>query len=317
MKLLLLYDVPGWAWHFKAKAIQKYLKNDFEQIDIMRSNTVKNNKWIFKKYNHIHWFGWIEGRLWCQRYKGTSSGISSHNYLLKHFDLAKSVIPKYGAITCTSKILYNELKGKKLNKHIYYCPNGVREDLFTPGEKTRNNNKFVVFWCGQPTTGGFRGCQLDAHGYEHIVLPLEKLLKNHSDIHFEIMGKTFKNAIGFDQMPDMYRNCDLYLHTGTITGTPNTAFEAQSCGKPVISTAIGAIPELIKDGYNGWKVPRVFCEKGAKARVNDIYKLILKAKEMDLIEIGQNARKTIEESWTWKDRAQNWKKVFLNHGKKL
>ena len=34
MKLLLVADVPGWAWDHKAHALKRHLKNEFDEIRI-------------------------------------------------------------------------------------------------------------------------------------------------------------------------------------------------------------------------------------------------------------------------------------------
>jgi glycosyltransferase involved in cell wall biosynthesis len=38
-------------------------------------------------------------------------------------------------------------------------------------------------------------------------------------------------------------------------GIPTVIFEAMSCGIPVVTTAVGAVREVIDDGVNGWVVP--------------------------------------------------------------
>ena len=45
------------------------------------------------------------------------------------------------------------------------------------------------------------------------------------------------------------------LDNGDRDGIPNVLVEAQSMARPVVSTAISGIPELIADGYNGLLVP--------------------------------------------------------------
>ncbi len=319
MRVLLLYDVKGWAWYFKAQALQRHLRDYFEKIDIAPSKWIKNNKHVFKKYHHIHWFGWLEGKRWAKLYGGTSAGISSHNYYYKHFGLAKKVMPRYNALTCTSKILYDEIKKQKLNSNVYLCQNGVDEEMFQPDPI--KHDKFIVGWMGQPTEGGFNqgDSSIDMHGYQHLLKPLVESLKGYKDIEFRVMAKTFKNAISHDDMPKWYNGLDMFVHTGFGIGTPNPIFEAMACGVPCTSIAIGAAPEVIDDGMNGFLFPRYFNENGTFERTEAIKRkiLFLKDRRDFCQELGQNARKTIEESWTWKQRSQAWLKPLKENGKKL
>ncbi|MCP3683514.1 MAG: glycosyltransferase [bacterium] len=328
MKLLLLYDVRGWAWYFKSKALQKHLKKDFDKIDIMSSKNIKNNKWVFKKYHHISWMGWLEGKRWARQYKGVSAGISSHNYYYKHFGMACLRLPKYDALTCVSRILYDEVKKWKLNKNIYLCQNGVDEEMFQP--YPIKHDKFVVGWMGQPTEGRLsKGAgSIDMHGYQHVLKPLVESFRGNKRIEFKIMAKTFKNAIPHKDMVKWYNGLDLFIHTGLGTGTPNPLFEAMACGVPCISTAIGAAPEVITHEKldiggclikNGFLVGRYHNKEEALKVTHDFGLLIKSAEQQREVykKLGVNARQTIEQSWTWKQRSKAWAKVFKKHGKKL
>ena len=313
-KIMLVSDVPNWAWHFKAKAIQKYLNDRFKKITVIHLKQF--HKDLMGKYHTVLFFGWMDRRKIAGKYKGLVAGVSSHNFEYLHPEKARKYLPKYSAITGNSMLIYNKLKEWGLNKNIYYTPNGVDETIFYPNPV--KHDKFRVGWIGQPSGNGFnRTDGIDMHGYHNILLPLVDSLKNEKDIEFDIMAKTHKNARSFNEMPEYYNSLDLYLHTGFGTGTPNTAFEAQACGIPVIGTAIGALPELITE-KNGYLVPRFYNAKDAKERVDQIRDLILLARHKEpLIEkvMKENARKIIVDNWTWKKCAEAYVPVLTKHRK--
>jgi len=311
-KVLLVYDVKGWAWHFKAMALKKYIGHEFDKFDIMPKKHF--SKKLLAKYNSIHFFGWIEGKKYA-KFGGITSAISSHNYINKHLELAKKILPKYDCLTCTSKILHKELTNRGMNKNVYLCQNGVDETIFTPGKKTKDLDKFVIGWCGQPTKGTLAD---DAHGYEHVLLPLIESLKDHKEIKFNVLAKTFKTASPHSVMPAWYRELDLFIHTGYSTGTPNPLFEAQSCGIPGISTDIGAAPELLS-AFNGFTTIRYHNSAGVKSTIEQFNRLILECRNNPGMTkgMGNNARRIIVSDWTWKERARAWIKPLKQHGKKL
>lgn len=51
-----------------------------------------------------------------------------------------------------------------------------------------------------------------------------------------------------------YQAADIYLHAAKADTFPNTILEALACGKPVVATAVGGIPEQVEDGINGFLV---------------------------------------------------------------
>jgi glycosyltransferase involved in cell wall biosynthesis len=64
-----------------------------------------------------------------------------------------------------------------------------------------------------------------------------------------------------DELVDLYRSATVValpcvvLENGDRDGIPNVLVEAMSMGRPVVSTAISGIPELIEDGKSGILVP--------------------------------------------------------------
>lgn len=58
-----------------------------------------------------------------------------------------------------------------------------------------------------------------------------------------------------DDIPEVMNGCDLLLVPSRIEPFGKVIIEAMSCGKCVIASAVGGIPEIIKDGLNGRLVP--------------------------------------------------------------
>jgi glycosyltransferase involved in cell wall biosynthesis len=62
----------------------------------------------------------------------------------------------------------------------------------------------------------------------------------------------FLGALPYDQMPDVYRMCDIFVLPSLLKENIQEQFglvlaEAMSCGKPVVGSTAGAIPEVVGD----------------------------------------------------------------------
>ena len=115
--------------------------------------------------------------------------------------------------------------------------------------------------------------------------------------------RNYTNALSKEQMRDFYNEGHVLMVASTTDGTPNPALEAAACGVPVLTNAIGNMPEFIKDGYNGFLV-----EREVSAYVE---KLKWMKKNLDKVQqMGKNARKTIEEGWTWKHSMEYERKAL-------
>jgi glycosyltransferase involved in cell wall biosynthesis len=57
------------------------------------------------------------------------------------------------------------------------------------------------------------------------------------------------------QIAKYYQASDLYVHTSKADNFPLVILEAMACGKAVVSTDAGGIPEQIRDGISGYVVP--------------------------------------------------------------
>ena len=56
------------------------------------------------------------------------------------------------------------------------------------------------------------------------------------------------------EVAPIYRASDVLVMTSEAEGTPNVLLEAMASALPVVSTAVGGVPEIIRDGRNGFLV---------------------------------------------------------------
>lgn len=116
--------------------------------------------------------------------------------------------------------------------------------------------------------------------------------------------------ISYEEMPNYIAAMDIvlapYPNLNFFYYSPMKIFEYMACGKPVISTKIGQIAEIITDKHNGF-----LCEPdNIKQIIFNLNDLINSAKLRKAI--GINARETIYNHYSWLSRAGQLSDVCFN-----
>ena len=62
---------------------------------------------------------------------------------------------------------------------------------------------------------------------------------------------TFEGWVMGQRKVELLNRCDVYILPSYIEGVPISILEAMSYGMPIISTTVGGIPSIVKDGVNG------------------------------------------------------------------
>ena len=65
----------------------------------------------------------------------------------------------------------------------------------------------------------------------------------------------FVGRVDNERMPELYRDADVVLNPSLADNMPISLLEALASGVPVVSTDVGGIPYLVRDGDTAWLVP--------------------------------------------------------------
>lgn len=65
---------------------------------------------------------------------------------------------------------------------------------------------------------------------------------------------TLHGAVAPESLPLWYAAADVVCLTSHSEGCPNVVTEALACGRPVVATAVGGVPDLVRDGENGFLI---------------------------------------------------------------
>ena len=186
--------------------------------------------------------------------------------------------------------------GPLLGQPVHYTPNGVDTEFFRPAVPPGPPppvRPLRVGWAGSLTNHG-----TGHRGVHEFIAPAVAAVEG-AELRLAAREQTWRSQ---EEMLDFYRSLDVYVCASRTEGTPNPCLEAAACGLPVVTTRVGNMPELIRDGENGFFVERDAADIAAKLRrLRD---------DPGLRErLGRAARATAE-PWDWRHQAARYDAMF-------
>jgi glycosyltransferase involved in cell wall biosynthesis len=297
-RVLVIVDAPNWAHDIKTRNLMKHLAGDYEfvkryqsqvsEADLDSADLIMIYYWL-QLGSMLH----LKSALERNRHK-LLMGICSHvelegenreRGLAELHRLAKAVF-------VNSKFLEEEFT-PLLNKPVYYTPNGVDTEFYTPVEKKNDSRLLRVGWAGSL---GNMGPKVRGY-YDYIVPACER-----------VEGVKLVAAIreekwrGLKEMREFYHSLDVYLCASESESGPNPCLEAAACGVPLLTTCVGNMPELITDGENGLFIERDIADIAAK--------LTTLRDDPDLRRRMGHAILSSIQDWDWKHQAENYRRMF-------
>jgi glycosyltransferase involved in cell wall biosynthesis len=202
-------------------------------------------------------------------------------------------------------------------KRVVY--NGVDEKLFTPGDASGDwrkrlgiprNKKIVLCVCRLVEQKGLVYLIEAMHKIDAAFVllgrgPLEKELLRYAAAH-GVAEKVFlyTEKVSDRELVDLYRSCDVFVLPSLYEPFGMVIVEAMACGKPVIGTDVGGIPEIIREDTNGLIVP----VRSARALANAVNAVL--QNEDKALRFGLAGRKIVEHEFTWERTAQGYEEFY-------
>lgn len=298
--VLFVVDAKGWAHERKAMNVCRALHDRFDgrialQDEVTQQQLDEADLVVLFYWRQLQALERHAPLLERMRHK-LLLGICSHNELEREFRApglaALRRLPR--AVFTHSELLEAEQR-PNVGGPAWCLPNGVDAAFFTPGaERHATKGTLRVGWAGSVSNFG-----AEMRGLPNVIEPAIAAVPG-----VELAIAAREDALRSEaQMRDFYRTLDVYVCASRVEGTPNPCLEAAACGVPVVTTAVGNMPELIRDRENGRILPRdpaAFAQAFAELRDEPG----LRAR------MGAAIRADIEREWDWAKRAEGFGAMF-------
>ena len=331
IRVLIVYDVDGWAYHSRALALQQYSPAGF-QIRIAGMETEVHghagldgnqhgdpspsaNSLLQKDPTLREESTWVRSRL--MEIFGSSRpdvilSLCSH--------LVKPIRRLLNELGWNTKLIASSNSGwphriehfEQLFDYADWVVVNNRDYLEKSGSPARcsaisngvDSRKFYlerpisvrqpkVIWSGSQRHRNIKG-------YDEYIIPVfEQLRREGIACEALLVDSRGEERLDREQMRKWYNDATIYLCASETEGTPNPALEAAACGCTVVSTRVGNMPELLRDRENG-----VFVER----QVDDILEG-LRFAVANHVTLASQLYKDIQD-WSWSRRSGQYYQLF-------
>ena len=331
-RLVLVPDVPGWAFDNIAQQLRRHLSDMFEVTILYLADyddTVACIHDIVMTHRpelvHFFWreslFDILSGNpaaAVAQRYDVSKYEFLTHfssttitTSVYDHLFVEEEAIGRRAAFLCWTDA-YSVSSEKLCQLYAVsgapapdvIIEDGVDLDLFRPKDRDAGDatdRALVIGWAGNSNWNRTDTC--DPKGLHSLLKPALARLQAEG-VH--VVGHFIDSAerrVPREEMPAFYNAIDVYVCASEVEGTPNPVLEAMACGVPVISTDVGIVPQVFGPEQQRFML---------KDRTVDAMVQALRALADDR---GLRQRLSTEnlariKSWTWAHQMPKWLHLF-------
>ncbi len=244
---------------------------------------------------------------------------------LEYYMIAKPLCDHAAKITTGSSD-----EKRELVKYLGINPSKIvpilgkaKTKLFKPGVKTALKKELGISGPVVLSVGRL----VKKKGYEYLVKAFRKVVDEFPDANLVLVGGRkddedyelimnvvrnlrLENNFRFflpvkkKELVDFYTICDVYVQPSISEGFPQTVEDAMSSGKPVIATAVYGPKDVIRNGYNGFLVPR----RDSEALARRMLELLKDRQKMK--RFGRNNRKLAVKELDWAITAKKHYEIY-------
>ncbi len=235
-----------------------------------------------------------------------------------HKALIKFNLSKADKVLSTSEVMAAKTE-ELIKKKIEVTPFGVDMNIFKPIEGTGERNAVTI---------GTVKAMEKKYGIAYLIEAFALVKKRLSDHKLNLLlvgsgsyleeyknlvrtlgidGITeFTGKISFEKVPEYHNKIDIYVAVSILHSESFgvAIVEASSCGKPVIVSNVGGLPEVVENGVTGLVVPK----QDVIATANAIEKLVLDKELRKLL--GTNGRQRVQRKYNWDSNLASMIRIY-------
>ena len=242
-------------------------------------------------------------------------------------------LKKFG-VFISNIISINEKLNQNISSYVgtespnvaHFLKLSINPDKIIPNEPLYLHNKLfkeLVSFKKRDNIIGYVGRLSEEKGVCELIHSLPPLCEKYGDFQILIVGdgslsasvndfilshhlesKVIRmNWVDHTRLPELLNQLKLLVLPSYTEGLPNILLESMACGTPVLGSPVGGIPDVIKNGFNGF----ILTENTPDSIFNSLDNIL---SNFDLEPISKNAINTINENYSQEKVIGLWKDVL-------
>jgi glycosyltransferase involved in cell wall biosynthesis len=253
-----------------------------------------------------------------------SRGWTGEDWKVRIYEgIDRFVLRRTDAVVCVSHGQACKVRDAGVRQEkIHVIPNAIRVGRFGGPQKDARRQLEALFPRQPRWVIGAAGRLSPEKGFDVLIEAARRVIKEEHDAGFVVFGEGVLRSelqrqidqsglrqsfvlAGFRKDLDaLTPSFDVLAMTSHSEGLPNVLLEAQAAAVPAVCTAVGGIPEVLRDGDNGFLVP-----DGDAARVSERILTLIRSEECRR-EMGHRARELVSGQFSFEAQSQRYQELF-------